>query len=107
VIPIASPVYNGIDRTVVVPLGKTIPADATFELRVIGRAPNGIADASGNFLDGNQTAARLSTGSDNVTIFQQGRPSQPNGLLALKLQAKSVKMLHRLHPKIRAHRRRH
>jgi hypothetical protein len=107
VIPIATPVYNGINRTVVVPLGKTIPTNATFEVRVIGTSPRGITDVSGNFLDGNQTAARLSTGSDNVTIFQQGRPSQPNGVLALKLQAKSVKLLHRLHPKLHAHRRRH
>jgi hypothetical protein len=76
-IAVVSATYNGIYRTVDLVLASPIARTATFSLRILGRAPGGLSDSSGNFLAGNTSVARTSRGSDNLTDFRQGQPFVP------------------------------
>lgn len=69
---VASVSYDEINRIVTVIFASPIPRNASFRLRVVGTAPNGLSDRSGNFLDGNPDVVRQSTGSDFQADFIQG-----------------------------------
>jgi hypothetical protein len=77
--PVALAVYNPVSQSVVLFPRRTIDIHHPAQLLVIGTSPNGLADTSGNLLNGANT---VQPGSDFSTFINRGILAGPlTGLL--------------------------
>jgi hypothetical protein len=97
-IAIGQPVYNGVNRTVTLTFGRTIPAGAEIRLQVNGQRPIGLTDQDGNPLDGASTLPNRAGGSNFIAYYQRGVRINPTQAGAASAAGMIVRASDRRHP---------